>query len=150
MKRLALVGILLVTATAACKRTTMLVPAGNWTQAFPDGTHDLATLQVDATGHATATFGVDAFSKNEAVSYCGTATVEALRVDQNGDMEEPANLDARGPGLLKKAPGATNARFSGTVTGGTMNLIVSTPTGNWGVFALVHNAPQHGVLLCVD
>jgi hypothetical protein len=148
VKRLALAAILL--ATTACQRTTMLVPAGTWSQAFPDGSHDLATLQVDASGHATATFGVDAFSKNESVNYCGTATAATLSVDQNGDMDEPATLDARGPGLLTKAPGATNARFSGTVTGETMNLIVSTASGNWGVFALVHNQPQHGVLICVD
>lgn len=127
-----------------------VVPSGDWAQAMPPEDIDLAELQVDATGAATARFGIDTVTNpNESVIYCTRATLPRLALDSDGHFSVNGTMIGRGNGLTGGPP-VPAAQFSGSVTGNTMQLTVTTVNGVWGRFTLTFAAPLKGVRLCVD
>jgi hypothetical protein len=111
---------------------------------------DLAELQVDASGAATARFGLDTESDpNQSVNYCASATLPRLSLDADGRFDVSGTLIGRGIGLTDGPP-VPAAQFSGRVRGNTMTLSVTTVNGVWGHFTLSFGAPLRGVRLCVD
>ena len=127
-----------------------VVPSGDWAQAMPPEDINLAELQVDATGAATARFGIDTVTNpNEVVIYCTRATLPRLALDSDGHFNVNGTMIGRGNGLTSGPP-VPAAQFSGTVTGNTMQLTVTTVNGVWGRFTLTFGAALKGVRLCVD
>ena len=136
---------------AACGTTEMTtVPSGNWAQALPPGDLDVAELQVDSTGAATARFGVDAVSyPDRSINYCATATIPRLTLDADGHFDVTGTMIGRGVGLTD-GPAVPVAQFTGTVSGNTMTLAVTNSNGVWGRFTLTLGAPFKGELVCID
>lgn len=127
-----------------------VVPSGDWAQAMPPEDINLAELQVDATGAAIARFGIDTVTNpDQGVIYCARATLPRLALDSDGRFDVNGTLIGRGNGLTSGPP-VPAARFTGTVSGNTMNLTVTTVNGVWGRFTLNFGAPLKGVRLCVD
>lgn len=127
-----------------------VAPSGDWAQALPPEDIDIAELQVDATGAATARFGVDTVTNpNESVNYCARATLPRLALDSDGRFDVSGTLIGRGTGLTGGPP-VPAAQFSGAVSGSTMTLTVTTVNGLWGRFTLTLGAPLKGVRICVD
>ena len=128
----------------------MTVPSGNWAQALPPGDRDIVELQVDASGAATAKFGVDTVSNPDfSINYCSTATIPRLTLDTNGHFDVSGTIIGKGTGLTD-GPVVPVAQFTGTVTGNTMALTVTNTSGVWGHFTLTLGAPFIGELICVD
>ena len=146
-----LIPLLFVLSFSACQDSKVeLVPSGKWAQAMPPTDLDLAEIQVEATGAATARFGLDTESDpNQGINYCASATLPQLSLDSEGRFDVNGTLIGRGTGLTDGPP-VPAARFSGTVRGNTMALTVTTVNGVWGRFTLALGAPLKGVRLCVD
>lgn len=148
MRRPAL--LLLLALTACGGDGPQIVPSGNWAQTLPPGDIDIAELSVDASGAATARFGVDAVTRpDESINYCAAAELPRLALDADGAFDVDATLIGRGPGLTDGPP-VPAAHFSGQVRGNTMTLTVTTANGVWGRFTLTHGAPLLGERICVD
>jgi hypothetical protein len=133
----------------ACGTTDVTtVPSGHWAQALGD--RDIVELQVDGTGAATATFGVDTVSNpDRSINYCATATIPRLTLDADGRFDVNATMIGRGTGLTD-GPAVPAAQFTGTVSGSTMTLVVTNSNGVWGRFTLTLGAPFKGELICID
>jgi len=142
--------MLLVVLLSACGESVPVIPSGNWAQALPSGDRDVVELQIDASGAATARFGID-FETNpsQSVNYCASATVPRLVLDSAGKFDVSASMTGRGTGLTGGRPEPT-AQFTGSVSGNTMTLTVTNVNGVWGRFTLTLGAPSKGVLICVD
>jgi hypothetical protein len=143
--------LVLLSWLAGCGNSDLaVVPSGDWAQALPPGDVDIAELQVDATGAATAQFGVDTVTDpDQSINYCATATLPRLTLDANGRFDVSGTVIGRGTGLTGGPP-VPAARFSGTVQGDTMQLTVTNVNGVWGQFTLTHGAPFKGERICVD
>jgi hypothetical protein len=140
--------VLLLPACGTSEMTT--VPSGNWAQALPPGDRDIVELQIDASGAATARFGVDVVSDpTRSINYCATATIPRLTLDADGHFDVTATMIGRGTGLTG-GPAVPAAQFTGTVSGPTMTLTVTNVNGVWGRFTLTLGAPFLGELICVD
>jgi len=142
---------MIVLSCAGCGDSKLeVVPSGDWAQAMPPTDLDLAELQVDTMGAATARFGLDTESSpDQAINYCASATLPRLSLDAEGRFDVSGTLIGRGTGLTEGPP-VPAAQFSGTVRGNTMDLTVTTVNGVWGHFMLQLGAPLKGVRLCID
>ena len=143
--------VLLMVGLASCGGSgTETAPPGKWAQALPPGDLDIAELTVDATGAATAQFGVDTVTNpDQSINYCATATLPPLLLDASGNFDVNGTLAGRGTGLTD-GPAVPAARFSGSVRGQTMELTVTTVNGVWGRFTLTLGAPFQGERVCID
>jgi hypothetical protein len=144
--------ILLAFAALAggCGNEVSTAPSGDWAQALAGTDVDIVEMQIDASGAATARFGVDAVSNPErSINYCATATIPRLTVDSDGRFAVNATLIGRGTGLTDGPP-LPAAELSGTIRGNTMSLTVTNANGVWGRFTLTQGAPFKGELICVD
>ena len=145
-----MIPLLVALSGSGCGNTVTTAPAGNWAQALPSGQRDIVELQVDASGAATARFGVDNESNPDlAIRYCATATIPQLTIDSDGKFDASATMLGRGTGLTN-GPAEPSAEFSGTIRGSTMTMTVTNVNGVWGRFTLTQNAPFKGELICVD
>jgi hypothetical protein len=134
----------------SCANKATIAPSGTWAQALPSGQRDIVELEIDASGAATARFGVDTESNPaQSVNYCATATIPKLTVDSDGSFDANATMIGRGTGLTD-GPAEPSADFSGTIRGSTMTLTVTNVNGVWGRFTLTQNAPFKGELICID
>ena len=142
--------IVFVLAAAGCGKPEAVIPSGNWAQALPSGEIDIVELQVDATGAATAKFGVDTETNpDESINYCASATIPKLVLDSAGHFDASGTVIGRGTGLTGGAP-VPAAQFSGSVSGSTMTMTVTNVNGVWGRFTLTLGAPFKGERICVD
>jgi hypothetical protein len=142
--------IVFVLAAAGCGKPEAVVPSGNWAQALPSGDVDIVELQIDATGAATAKFGVDTETDpNQSINYCASATIPKLVLDSAGHFDANGTVIGRGTGLTGGPP-VPAAQFSGSVSGSTMSLTVTNVNGIWGRFTLTLDAPFKGERICVD
>ena len=142
--------VMLVGFVSGCYSSQPVVPSGNWAQTVPSGNRDIAELQIDATGAATAKFGVDTESNpDRSINYCATATISKFTLDSSGNFDVSASMQGRGTGLAD-GPAEPTAQFTGSVSGCTMNLTVTNVNGIWGRFTLTLGAPFKGELICVD
>jgi hypothetical protein len=143
--------LLLCSSLCVCGKADVgVVPSGSWAQALPPGDLDVAELQVDASGAATARFGVDTASDpNQSINYCATATLPRLTLDADGRFDVSGSLIGRGTGLTDGPP-VPAAQFTGTVKSSTMELTVTNANGVWGRFTLTLGAPLKGERVCVD
>ncbi len=143
--------VLLMVGLASCGGSgTQTAPPGDWAQTLPPGDLDIAELTVDATGAATAQFGVDtATHPDQSINYCATATLPRLVLDAGGRFDVNGTLAGRGTGLTD-GPAVPAARFSGSVRGQIMDLTVTTVNGVWGRFTLTLGAPFQGERVCID
>ncbi len=142
--------VLFVVVAPGCGKPAAVVPSGNWAQALPSGDVDIVELQVDATGAATAKFGVDTETNPDAsINYCASATIPRLVLDSAGHFDASGTVIGRGTGLSGGAP-VPAAQFSGSVSGSIMTMTVTNVNGLWGRFTLTLGAPFKGERICVD
>jgi hypothetical protein len=145
-----MIRLLLVVLGSACGTKLTTVPSGTWAQTLPSGQTDIVELQIDASGAATARFGVDTESNpDRSINYCATATIPRLTIDSEGKFDANATMIGRGTGLTDGPP-VPAAEFSGTIRGGTMTLTVTNTNGVWGRFTLTQGGPFKGELICID
>jgi hypothetical protein len=135
---------------AGCGNDLTIAPSGTWAQALPSGQRDIVELRIDASGAATARFGVDTESNpDRSINYCATSTIPQLTIDSDGRFDVGATMIGRGMGLTDGSPEPA-AEFSGTIRGTTMSLTVTNTNGVWGRFSLTQGAPFKGELICID
>jgi hypothetical protein len=140
----------LLVLLSACGDSAPVIPSGNWAQALPSGSRDVAEIEVDASGAVTARFGVDTETNpNQSINYCASATVPRLVLDSTGKFDVAASMTGRGTGV-SGGPAEPTAQFTGSVSGNTMTLTVTNANGVWGRFVLGLGAPFKGELICVD
>ena len=142
--------LLLALLGSGCGDKLTIAPSGTWAQALPSGQIDIVELQIDASGAATASFGVDTESNpNQSINYCATATISRLMIDSEGKFDVNATMIGRGTGLTDGPP-VPAAELAGTIHGNTMTLTVTNTNGVWGRFTLTQGAPFKGELICID
>ena len=142
--------LLLALLGSGCEDKLTIAPSGTWAQALPSGQIDIVELEIDASGAATARFGVDTESNSDqSINYCATAMIPRLMIDPDGKFDVSATMTGRGTGLTDGPP-VPAAEFAGTISGDTMTLTVTNANGVWGLFTLTQGAPFKGVLICVD
>jgi len=142
--------LLLALLGSGCGDKLTIAPSGTWAQALPSGRIDIVELQIDASGAATARFGVDTESNpDQSINYCATATIPRLMIDSEGKFDVNATMIGRGTGLTDGPP-VPAAELAGTIDGNTMTLTVTNTNGVWGRFPLTHGAPFKGELICID
>lgn len=145
-----LIAVVLVLLGSGCGDTLTIAPSGTWAQALPSGQTDVVELQIDATGAATARFGVDTESNpGQSINYCATATIPRLMIDSEGKFDVSATMIGRGTGLTD-GPAVPAAEWTGTIHGNTMSLTVTNTNGVWGRFTLTQGAHFNGELVCID
>jgi hypothetical protein len=142
--------LLLALLGSGCGDKLTIAPSGTWAQALPSGQIDVVELQIDASGAATATFGVDTESNpDQSINYCAKATIPRLMIDSEGKFDVNATMIGRGTGLTDGPP-VPAAEFAGTIRGNTMTLTVTNTDGVWGHFSLTQGAPFKGERICID